>query len=415
MAEPKALVPVRPAYDAGQPAAVAIAEAWSAEREQYLRQTFCAGAPAEIADAFIFLCRHRRLSPEAKQIYCIGRYSRAAGKTLYTNQVSIDGYRSIAAQTGDYAGSGEYVYEGWEKPEGGLAHPLKATTTVYRFVRGQVCAFTHSVFWDEYNANQGNWLTMPAHMLGKCSEAGALRKGFPELAGVYTDDEMGRAGAIETTAREVPARQAAQANDPDRRQLALSALHAMVADRGAADAHAALKLLQAHLFDPFDGESGDLRAVESFRNVNVWTIAELRDLYRRIKAMPDADFAMIVTSEDAPAAPETAVIDGSAVEVETGEIVGDRRPMTQREKLLAQWRDAGESATTAEGWTAILAEFTGTDEDVWLVLAMGCPVLKGIELMRAESRRRKCNTADLESAFNLRAREIRAASNAATP
>ena len=128
---------------------------------------------------------HRRnLSPEEKHIYLIER-----GKGNWVIQTGIDGFRSIAARTDEYAGSDAPVY--MYKADNAL---LSATVTVWRFVQGQRCAYTSSALWDEYNAGQNLWLKMPHVMLAKCAEAQALRKGFPaELAGIYESSEMDQA------------------------------------------------------------------------------------------------------------------------------------------------------------------------------------------------------------------------------
>lgn len=168
---------------------------WTQARIDFIRQHFCGGAPEKEAALFIQLARQMGLSPERRQIYLIGRNNKSGGKT-WSIQTGIDGYRSTAAKTGDYAGSDSAVFEWSDQPTTfGKRIPRTATVTVYRFVHGVRCPFSASAIWDEYNAGVNQWLSMPSVMLAKCAEAQALRKAFPdELSGLYTDDEMSQAG-----------------------------------------------------------------------------------------------------------------------------------------------------------------------------------------------------------------------------
>lgn len=168
------------------------------ERDQFILDNYCSGAPSHIAQTFVALCRRRNLAPEENQI-CL---TQRGGKWVI--QTTIDGYRLIADRTKLYAGSDEPVYDTEDAD-----HPNKATVTVWKLVNGQRCPFTGSARWSEYKPVGDKvdfmWRRMPYLMVAKCAEALALRKGFPaDLSGTYIDAEMDQAeGSVETTGRVV--------------------------------------------------------------------------------------------------------------------------------------------------------------------------------------------------------------------
>jgi phage recombination protein Bet len=153
------------------------------------------GTPNDVINLFGKVCQEKGLSPFSKQIHLIPR----AGK--YTFQTSIDGYRSIAERTGVYAGNDDYKFDGnnteFDLISNKILKPTTATATVYKIVGGLRCPFSATARWDEYYPGKQlgfMWEKMPFLMLGKCAEALALRKAFPEaLGGLYTDEEMRQA------------------------------------------------------------------------------------------------------------------------------------------------------------------------------------------------------------------------------
>lgn len=157
---------------------------WNDARKEFIRQTFCGGAPDNEAAMFIEICKRRRLSPEEKQIYFVSR--KQSGRTVWTIQTSIDGYRLIAERTGAYAGSDEPVYEYGPDPR----MPRKATVTVWKLVSGVRCPFTASALFDEYCASREGWslwMKMPHVMIAKCFDADTevlTDRGFQRFADV---------------------------------------------------------------------------------------------------------------------------------------------------------------------------------------------------------------------------------------
>ena len=157
------------------------------EEMALITATVAKGATPEQLKLYLYDCSRRGVHPLDKLIY----FTLVSGK--YTPITGIDFLLSQAAATGAYAGSDDTVFV----EEDGK--PLSATSTVYRMVQGQRCAFTATARFEEYIPRAGAhmWIKMPYAMLGKCSLALALRRSFPqETQGLYTSDEMQQAQPV---------------------------------------------------------------------------------------------------------------------------------------------------------------------------------------------------------------------------
>ena len=149
-------------------------------------------------ELFISIAKARGLDPILNQIHAVVRGKDEKAKVNF--QVGIDGFRLIAARTGEFAGRDETIFD--YKP--GSHQPDKAKVTVYRFVSGVRCAWTASAKWAEYFPSQENqqflWKKLPETMLEKCAEAKALRMAFPnDLSGLYVNEEMDQAEGRQQT------------------------------------------------------------------------------------------------------------------------------------------------------------------------------------------------------------------------
>lgn len=141
---------------------------------------------------FMYVAKRTGLDPLTKQIYAIYRWDSRQGKEKMTIQASIDGMRLVAQRTKGYAGQDDVIFDDESK-----TYPGKATVSVYKIMYGQRVPFTASARWGEYVQTDSKgmpmimWKKMPYLMLGKCAEALALRKAFPnELSGIYAPEEM---------------------------------------------------------------------------------------------------------------------------------------------------------------------------------------------------------------------------------
>lgn len=163
-------------------------------------------------EVFFHVCKRSGLDPFARQIHMIGRNQREVDENgnwrtvvKQTIQTGIDGFRLIgrraAAQSGHKIAMSdvEWCHENgdWRpvwRTSWGL--PVAARVTIYR--DGE--PFPATALFDEYKQVKSSgdltrmWATRPAGQLGKCAEALAWRKAFPQdLAGIYVDEEMGQA------------------------------------------------------------------------------------------------------------------------------------------------------------------------------------------------------------------------------
>lgn len=157
---------------------------WTAQQIDLIKKQVAPEATNDELNLFLYHCKKTGLDPLSKQIY----FQKRKGRPVFIT--SIDGFRLIAARTGEHAGTDDAIFDDEEKPN-------KATITVYRLVHGTKASFTASARWSEYCPAPGQdhmWQKMPCTMLSKCAESLALRKAFAnELGGTYISEEMDQA------------------------------------------------------------------------------------------------------------------------------------------------------------------------------------------------------------------------------
>lgn len=159
-------------------------EKMTRQQIELVKNTVAKGATDDELKLFLYVCARSGLDPFTKQVHLIPR---GGSKTI---QVGIDGLRSIAERSENYAGNDDPVFDDESNPQ-------KATVTIYKIVQGQKVGFTASARWKQYFPGDKlgfMWKKMPHLMLGKCAEALALRKAFPAvMTGIYIHEELHQA------------------------------------------------------------------------------------------------------------------------------------------------------------------------------------------------------------------------------
>jgi phage recombination protein Bet len=144
------------------------------------------------------ICAEKQLSAFAKEVYLV----KVSGKNgeKYHVITGINGFRKIAARTGQYAGCTDAKYnlraDGTFSTAAELAakgvKPISCTISSYRFISGQKCEFTHTAVFSEFEGGMyTQWPTRPFQMIAKVAEAFAIRKGFgDETSGLLEESEI---------------------------------------------------------------------------------------------------------------------------------------------------------------------------------------------------------------------------------
>jgi phage recombination protein Bet len=177
------------------PAPAVKAKPWVLREEQValLKRTVAKGTTDDEFALFLWVAKKHKLDPMTRQLHAVKRWSRAENREVMAIQIGIDGYRSMAARNHrDYGGVDEPEYE--MNQDGSLK---LARVRVWK--KGFGHPTVGVAFWKEYAPLDLNkpqafmWVKMPKGQLAKCAEALALRKAYPELADIYTDEEMAQA------------------------------------------------------------------------------------------------------------------------------------------------------------------------------------------------------------------------------
>ena len=221
-------------------------------------------------DLYISVAKARGLDPVLRQIHAVKRSPGGGKPAVMTIQVGIDGFRLIAARTGDYAGCDESVFT--YDADGFLQ---RCKITIYKMVQGQRCAFTATARWDEYFPGDHlgfMWKKMPETMLSKVCEALALRKAFPaDLSGLYVDEEMEQANKSDASRDVSPAAEPA----PEPPKIVKPKLPSVEVVK-ITKAFAALNVSKLDIQNFFD--------IDNLEDLTEPMMAELRSKYDHLKA-----------------------------------------------------------------------------------------------------------------------------------
>jgi len=180
----------------------------SQERFSLIRRTIAKNADEIGLEKLLYLSKELKLDALQGQIHLVGRFDSEKNQWVWDVQVGIDGLRSLAEDTGQYAGQDlpifywssdsepDKVVSGPVFPDGAIVQACSVTVHRRMSVTGEPVSYGYTAYLRDYLQRKRDgkitfmW-TKVGVMLPKCAEAGALRKGFPrQLGGLYVPEEM---------------------------------------------------------------------------------------------------------------------------------------------------------------------------------------------------------------------------------
>jgi len=199
---------------------------YSGSQLTLIRKTVAADCNEAEFDLFMEVARRAGLDPFRKQIHAVVYNKNKPDKRKMSIITGIDGFRAIAARTGDYRPADqepEITYdETLKDPNTNPLGIVKAVVRLYKFGPDrQWHPVVGTAYWSEFAPitekwaeingkwqatgeftldRKSNWYRMPHVMLPKCATAQACRAGWPDdFSGVYMDTEMDQAAMRDIT------------------------------------------------------------------------------------------------------------------------------------------------------------------------------------------------------------------------
>ena len=154
---------------------------------KFIKEIVCNNAPDNLVEHYIRSCKEYGFNPFLKHGYLV-----KMGDT-YAFIASIQKLRSIAMESGQYAGRTENIFfdQNYNKFNEWIFDypPTLCKIGIYR--KGIETPFYGTAKFSEFNKGNKFWRDMPSTMLAKVAESIALRLAFPDyIHNVYSEDEM---------------------------------------------------------------------------------------------------------------------------------------------------------------------------------------------------------------------------------